>query len=436
MSHTVVRPAAACLLVGTLAGASACADAPLAPRASRPAVVLPSPSLDGGGGSEGRGVFQRYVAIGTSVSMGWQSDGVLAASQETSWPAQLARLAHRELALPRVAFPGCGAPLTAPLASGLRVSGEPAAAPLDARACAPNDPGVTLPAGNLAVAGARTDQALATTPGTADPAWARLYARVLPAGASQVTAMEALRPKVVSVELGANEVLGARDGAVVPGQTVVPVAAWAPRYREVVERVAAVAKHAVLVGLIADARHLPGFRTGGELWEARATFAPFHVTVGDDCGTAPGRDNVLFVPVRVPQAAAEGAARARAGAPPAVLSCANAPPTGPDGRVVRDYVLSAAEVATLDAQLAAMNALVRAEAERRGFAYFDLDALYARAYREREPFSAVRLLTSPLPYGPLVSLDGVHPSAAGAAVLAQAAALALDTRYALGIASP
>ena len=43
--------------------------------------------------SEGRGVFQRYVAIGTSISMGFASDGVIAADQETSWPAQLGRLA-------------------------------------------------------------------------------------------------------------------------------------------------------------------------------------------------------------------------------------------------------------------------------------------------------------------------------------------------------
>ncbi len=40
--------------------------------------------------SEGRGVFQRYFAIGTSVSAGVQSDGLIAATQMTSWPAQLA----------------------------------------------------------------------------------------------------------------------------------------------------------------------------------------------------------------------------------------------------------------------------------------------------------------------------------------------------------
>jgi hypothetical protein len=155
--------------------------------------------------------------------------------------------------------------------------------------------------------------------------------------------------------------------------------------------------------------------------------------VSADCQVGPGRDNLLFVPVRAALAAGEGAARARAGAPPAVLSCANAPAIGPDGRVIRDYVLSPAEVAQANVHLVAMNAVVRGEAERRGLAYFDLDVLYQRASRTAGSFNAVQLLTSPMPYGPLVSLDGVHPSGAGATVLADAAAVALNARYGLGI---
>ena len=35
-------------------------------------------------------VFQRYVALGTSNSMGVQSAGIFAAGQRAAWPAQLA----------------------------------------------------------------------------------------------------------------------------------------------------------------------------------------------------------------------------------------------------------------------------------------------------------------------------------------------------------
>ena len=376
--------------------------------------------------SGGRGDFQRYVAIGTSVSMGWRSDGVFADFQETSWPAQLARMAGREMSLPLVATPGCRSPLVAPLAAGVRLSGEAAATPAPLLACAPDLDGVTLPAQNLAINAALTRDALFTTPeNVTDASNAGLYARVLPPGATQVSAMIAQNPKLVSVEFGANELLGAREGVYAPGVSVVPVAYWEPLYTTVLDSVQRVARKAVLVGLVDRVEDFPSFRTGAELYAARATFAPFNVAVSADCD---GSTNLLFVPVRVPVAVATGVGRARAGLGPYTLSCANAP-SSPG---IRDYVLDAGDVAALDAQLAVMDAVIRREADARGFAYFRLDALYGETVT-KAPFNAVTLMTSAEPYGPYVSLDGLHPSAAGAAVLASAAAAALNARYDMGI---
>jgi len=423
------RPTATLTLITLAAFAlAACADSPTAPRSTT--------SFPGSARSEilpdGEGDFHRYVAIGTSVSQGWRSDGVNAGSQQTSWPAQLARLANRELSLPLIGGPGCGAPLVAPLAWGLRVGGESAGTSFLSRTCAQNEPGVTLPAGNVAISGARTIHALSATPEAPDPNYAPLYQRVLPPGMSQVAAMEAQNPKIVSVELGANEILGVHRGAYVPGQTFVPVAFWAPDYRRVLDRVEAQTKKAVVVGLIDHVINFPSFRTGAELWAANATFAPFHVTVSEDCGVAPGSDNALFVPVRVLLAAATGAARLQQGLSPYVLSCANAPPTDGNGVVILDYVLSPAELTAIDAQFAQMNAIIRAEAESRGFAYFALSAVYEEAVI-KAPFNAITMLTSAEPFGPFVSLDGLHPSAEGARVLADAAAEALNVRYNMNI---
>src|SRR5512138_1937620 len=91
-----VRRAALPMLV--LLAIAACTDS------TAPTTVPASPSLNK---SEGRGVFQRYVALGSGMSMGWQSDGVTAQSQYDSWPAQLARMAHRELDQPYLATPTC-----------------------------------------------------------------------------------------------------------------------------------------------------------------------------------------------------------------------------------------------------------------------------------------------------------------------------------------
>jgi hypothetical protein len=111
-----------------------------------------------------------------------------------------------------------------------------------------------------------------------------------------------------------------------------------------------------------------------------------------------------------------------------VLSCFNFPPVDANGIVIRDYVLGPSEVAQLDAHFAAMNAVILAEAAARGFAYFALSALYEEA-NTKAPFSAITMLTSPQPFGPLVSLDGLHPSAEGSRVLAEAAAGALAAKY-------
>src|SRR6266496_4394691 len=99
MSHR--RPITRLASVGSLiAFLSACSSDHTTAPAS---VITPDNAL--ADKSEGRGVFQRYVAIGTSISMGWQSDGVFFVTQATSWPAQLAALGGRTLSQPYIAAP-------------------------------------------------------------------------------------------------------------------------------------------------------------------------------------------------------------------------------------------------------------------------------------------------------------------------------------------
>ena len=412
---TTSRLAAVALSVAFVACSDQAAD-PLAPSAIRSANAE---------GFEALGVFQRYYSIGTSISGGVTSDGLKAASQQTSWVAQLANLAKRPMTLPLISGFGCAPLLRGPLALGVRESGEPAGLPFLQRQCAPNEPGITLPTQNVAIDGARTGAALSATPENPDPGHATQYPRVLAPGMSQVTAMEAQNAKIVSVELGGNDILGARYGVYPSATEVVPVAVWEPQYREVVTRVAGVAKEAVLVGLVNDVRSFPSFRTGDEIWQARATFAPFNVAVDPNCN---GSSNLIFVAVRVPVAAATGAYYYQNNLGPYTFSCQNAPSfTG-----IQDYVLDANDVAGVNAQLAAMNTVIQDEAAKHGFAYFPLGALYEDVVT-KAPFNAVTLMTSQQPYGPYVSLDGIHPTAEGSRVLADAAAQALNQTYNLGI---
>src|SRR5205085_1748358 len=74
----------------------------------------------------------------------------------------------------------------------------------------------------------------------------------------------------------------------------------------------------------------------------------------------------------------------------------------------------------------------QSEANRRGFAYARLGALYSRT-NVKAPLNAFAVMVTQQPYGPYFSLDGMHPSAAGQAVIANEAARGLNARYGFGI---
>ena len=368
------------------------------------------------------GMFHRFVSMGTSVSMGWQSEGVIGTGQRQSWTAQLAELAGRSQTLPLIAFPGCRSPFASPLASGVRLSGESAAINPGLAGCAGNEDGVVLPAQNVAVAAANTIDALTATPESkqSDASYRLLYPHVLPSHTTQLQAALSQNPKFISVEFGGNEVLNARSGIAIPGATLVPLATWMPQYTQLTDALAADVKRGILVGLVNNVGDFPSFRRGQEIWADRlAMLAAFNVEVNADCDAS---TNLIFVPVRIPTAVGTGLFYRRNGLGTFRFSCAGA------GPATQDFVLTPAEASIVNTQLAAMNAHIIATAERHGFAYMALDALFGRG--DLKPtYSTVALMTTATPYGVSVSLDGIHPSASGHAILAGAAARAINARY-------
>ena len=413
--------------ISLVAVGAACADSAVAPLR----IGTTGPTRQE---SQGRGVFQRYVAIGTSVSMGVVSDGVFAGSQINSWPAQLARMGDREITQPYIQAPGCHAPIAAPLGAGLRTSGESVLTDAANLLCSPLEAGVTLPTQNVAINGARAFDVLFTTPeNSLDPGNRPLIGRVLPPGATQLTAMEAQNPKLVSVELGGNEILNARAGVVLVGAPPLPIespATFAAQYAQILDRIeAAHVKHTLLVGLPTNIFNVPGFRSGAEIAaNAALMLGAFNVAVQPDCGTT-NATNQIFVTIKLTTAIQAGLAARAASQPPVPFTCAGGGPT------TVDLVLTPSEQAILEAVASQMNAAMQAEAEARGFAFMSLDALYT-APGVRTPLNVVALMTSAQPFGPYIGLDGVHPNAAGQSLIATAAAQALNAKYDLGIPIP
>jgi lysophospholipase L1-like esterase len=384
-------------------------------------------------GPKGQDDFAKFVSIGTSVSMGIQSDGVYYATQQTAWPALLAHMAFAtKFTSPLVSGPGCYSPLIAPLQFQKRLSGAtyPGILATD-QACTLLGT-ITLPTNNVAIDGATTYGALRltidstnATPTTVDSDQRkRLYRAVLAPGKSQVTAMMAQNPTLVSVELGANEVLRTvTSGILIPAAayrqpdntfTYYPITLWQPQYDAIVDSVAKTGAKALLVS-VPLIPSLVGVYPGDDFWQQAAAFQSFGVIVNADCQ---GNTNLIY---------AFGKVFTALGSPkPYNFSCTNNP-------AAADFVLTPADTAFIDTQIRAMNAHIQSQADAHSWAYLDLNGSLASFVAAKIPFSLSKFLGCTRPFGQYISLDGIHPTSDGQQEIANAAAVALNTKYAFEI---
>ena len=393
-------------------------------------VVLAACSEDRTTGPAGQDAFARYVSIGTSVTMGVQSDGVYYASQQHAWPALLAHQAFAtKFTEPLLQGPGCYSPLIAPLQFQRRLSGAqyPAVNAND-QICALLG-STTLPTNNVAIDGATTYAALRVTPETTAVApitvesdqRKRLYKAVLLPKNSQVTEMMSQNPTLVSVELGANEVLRTvTGGIVVPAAayrqadntfTFYPITLWQPQYDAIVDSVAKTGAKAMLVS-VPLIPSLVGVYPGDDFYLQAAAFQSFGIVVNADCQ---GNTNLIY---------AFGKVLTALGSPtkPYNFSCTNNPSAA-------DFILTPADTAFVDDLIRQMNAHISAQATAHSWSYFDFNAALAKFVAAKGHFSLNAFLTCTRPFGQYVSLDGVHPTADGQQEIANAAADALNSTY-------
>ena len=386
---------------------AACSE-PLAPR--KPDPRTPPQEADAPNAQE---MFQRYVALGTSNSMGVQSAGIFAVGQRAAWPAQLASRVGASFPLPLVEDPGCNPPLLPPLSADAALVGifGGGFTGIVMDFCSPLRAGVTLPTGNVAISGADVHDALYSTVESetaASPRKGELYSRVLPPGYTQVTAMMSEYPTFVSVELAANDVLPASTGR---ASAMTPYADWQRDFDQVVDSVRKTGARAVLVGLPNDAANFPSVRRAREFFNQWAYLLPLGVTVSFSCYFS---SNYIFVP---------GYVLTLLSKTPTTATCADVPGAA-------DYVITPSDMTAINARMAQINAHIQAKASDNGYAYFSLDALYGLP---KIKFNLGDVLFSNQPFGPYISLDGVHPSTLGQSVLADAAVQAINARYGVTI---
>jgi phospholipase/lecithinase/hemolysin len=347
-----------------------------------------------------RADLSRLVVVGDSLSAGFQNGSLLDRQQPHGYASLLAEQARVALSLPLIAAPGIPNVLT------LVNRGPP---PVIVR-----EPGIstgrvdpTAQATNLAVPGASVQDALTTRPDAPIDSLTDLVLGLpglfMGISRSQVEWAEALAPTTILVWLGNNDALGAALAA--DPSVLTPIANFQAAYAQMMDRLAATGA-TLVVANIPDVTVIP-LLTSAE--DAAALVGLPLSAIGPLLGIGPGdflTPDAFGLIVQI-----------LGGITP--------------GPLPGTVVLDAGEVAAIRASIAAFNAIIAAQAEAKGAALVDIHAL-TESIRTRGFVAGGQRLTTKF-LGGFFSLDGIHPTNTGYAVIANEFIKALNTQFAAGI---
>ena len=371
----------------------------------------------------GGSIFRSYVAIGNSITAGYQSSGINDSTQRQSYARLLAAQMGTQYHYAALAKPGCPPPI-ANTQTGARVGGA-TAPPCALRI----ESSVTDVLNNVAVPGARVLDPISGTSVASNA----LTTFIL-GGKSQVQrALDAL-PSFVTIWIGNNDVLEAgASGVIVPVAGVSPgivstqtqfQASYDAMIQQLLDSVPDV--KGVLIGVVQVAG-IPLLQSGALIASNATIQAGINQAAGQPVTIHPnctGSASLVSVPQLIP--------RIRAGTHPPLISCeAGVVP----GTLVGDvFVLDATEQATLAAAITGYNNYIQAKANAIGFGYYDPNVLLAakKATGEIPPFP--NLASTNQTFGPFISLDGIHPAAAAHVAVANELIGVINAKYGTSLA--
>ena len=342
--------------------------------------------------------FTRYVSIGDSLTAGFMSGSLYVGAQQNSYPILIFRQATGRTTgfeQPTVSEPGLpNGSLELRSLSPLVITPRPGQG-------SPTNLTLNRPYNNLAVPGTRLRDILVTTTGG-------LHPLVLRGIGTQLQQAVALSPTFATIWAGNNDVLGAAtSGIAIEGVTLTPVPQFEADFRTLASTVAGTGAK-MAIATIPDVTTIPYVNT----------ISPFLTT---PVGQVPilGPNGPLTANDRVLLPAS--ALLAQGVGVPVALGGTGAPL--PD-----NVVLSASEISLISSHVQAYNVIIRAVANERGAALVDTNALLNAAARGEVGVGGMVLTTTFLTGG-IFSYDGVHPTAIGYAVVANAFIDAINAKF-------
>jgi lysophospholipase L1-like esterase len=400
MSNSLfVRGAAALVLLGTIA---ACSD-------ENAKVVGPTPANN---------IFASYVAIGNSITAGFQSAGIMDSTQKRAYPVLLAGQMRTRFAYQSLKNPGCPPPVNNfQTQSRVTITGQP---PSTSNTCALDSLSTDI-LNSVAVPGATSlDPTSATTSAS------NLLTTLILGGQTQVDKALKAKPTFATIWIGNNDVLAAAlSGVLVPTPNVSPGVTPTTNF---------VANYAKMVNqLIAGAPTVKGAMVGvvqvtgaPVLFSAQLLLnAQFLGGLSVAAGKTITVDPTTCTPTTTSLISFLIISAIRANQHPPVIACEKTA-TPPLGDI---FVLDAGEIASLTATITAYNTYIHAKADSVGFAYVDPNPLLAQLRASGAILSVPNLASTTAPFGTAVSIDGVHPSNSTHVLIANSLIDAINAKF-------
>ena len=359
-------------------------------------------------------IFKSYVALGNSITAGYQSGGITDSTQRQSYAYLLAQDMATRFAYPAFSKPGCPPPY-------IDIFGDRPTGTTGGTCALRSSTTATL--NNVAVPGATSfDFTASSAVGT------NALTSFILAGSSQVTRALQAKPTFVTVWDGNNDVLGpATTGIIMNGATPLftPPALFAQNFNTTIDSLTngAPGLKGVLIGVVQVAA-APIFVRGDTIFNNPLIQGAINqitgktVTVLPNCATAvSGASLIVLMPML---------SQIKAGVLPPYISCVAGQPQPPIGDVL---VLDPAEQATIAATVTAYNQAIQQKATSLGWSYFDPNTALAQLAAAKQ-IPAYPNFTKPTAgYGTYISLDGVHPAAAAHKLIANELITLINSTY-------
>lgn len=371
----------------------------------------------------GGGIFDSYVAIGNSITAGYQSSGITDSTQRRSYAFLLAQQMNTRFAYPSLNNPGCPA-LINNFQTQTRVSTTPCflrGSPTDIL-------------NNVAVPGASSYD---PTDADGTPFSNGLTSFFL-GGKSQVQKALEAHPTFATIWIGNNDVLGfalgdSRTAAATGLAGMTSVAQFQTNYDAMINALLAGAPNlkGVLIGVVqvanapimfpAAALSSAAFKAGFDAIAGKAT------TVDPSCLTGgAGATSIIntFLAFQI-----------RTNAHPAIIACVPGGASGALPAPIGDIlVLDPTEQATVAARINAYNSYISAKAAAIGFAYWDPNPTLVALKTANVLIKQVPTLAATGTFGTGMSLDGVHPGALIHREIANNLIPVINTKYGTSLA--